>query len=109
MEKGIRIDTQIFSSLLETCYRLNAIELGVKIHRLIPINLLRRNVGISSKLVRLYSSCGDVEVAHQVFDEMFKRGESAFPWNSLIAGYTESGLYEDAMALYFQMEEEGVE
>ena len=109
MEKGIRIDTQIFSSLLETCYRLNAIELGVKIHRLIPINLLRRNAGISSKLVRLYSSCGDVEVAHQVFDEMFKRGESAFPWNSLIAGYTESGLYEDAMALYFQMEEEGVE
>lgn len=109
MEKGIRIDTQIFSSLLETCYRLNAIELGVKIHRLIPINLLRRNAGISSKLVRLYSSCGDVEVAHQVFDEMFKRGESAFPWNSLIAGYTDSGLYEDAMALYFQMEEEGVE
>lgn len=109
MEKGIRIDTQIFSSLLETCYRLNAMELGVKIHRLIPINLLRRNAGISSKLVRLYSSCGDVEVAHQVFDEMFKRGESAFPWNSLIAGYTESGLYEDAMALYFQMEEEGVE
>lgn len=109
MEKGIRIDTQIFSSLLETCYRLNAMELGVKIHRLIPTNLLRRNVGISSKLVRLYSSCGDVEVAHQVFDEMFKRGESAFPWNSLIAGYIESGLYEDAMALYFQMEEEGVE
>lgn len=34
---------------------------------------------------------------------------SAFPWNSLISGYTELGLYEDAMALYYQMEEEGVE
>ncbi|KAJ6688628.1 hypothetical protein OIU74_017186 [Salix koriyanagi] len=40
---------------------------------------------------------------------MFNRGESAFPWNSLIAGYTELGMYEDAMALYFQMEEDGVE
>ncbi|KAG5230543.1 Pentatricopeptide repeat-containing protein [Salix suchowensis] len=103
MEKGIRIDTQIFSSLLETCYRLDAVEHGVRIHRLIPTNLLRRNVGISSKLVRLYASCGDVEVAHQVFDEMFNRGESAFPWNSLIAGYTELGeaVHRDLVRLGF--------
>ncbi|MBA0621425.1 hypothetical protein Godav_007050 [Gossypium davidsonii] len=50
-----------------------------------------------------------MESAHQVFDQMSKRNEYAFPWNSLISGYAELGQYEDALALYFQMEEEGVE
>ncbi|KAE8022411.1 hypothetical protein FH972_008213 [Carpinus fangiana] len=109
VEKGLKIDTEIFSSLLETCYHLQAIEHGIRIHRVIPANLLRRNVGLSSKLLRFYALCGHVDEAHQVFDQMAKRDESAFPWNSLISGYAELGLYEDAMALYFQMEEDGVE
>lgn len=109
VEKGIKIDTEIFSSLLETCYHLQAIDHAIRIHSLIPANLLRRNVGLSSKLLRLYASCGHVDEAHQVFDQMAKRDASAFPWNSLISGYAELGMYEDAMALYFQMEEDGVE
>ncbi|KAL6127862.1 hypothetical protein ACLB2K_071223 [Fragaria x ananassa] len=108
-ENGIDVDTESFASLLETCYKLDATDYCLRVHRLIPRNLLRRNLGLSSKLLRLYASCGFVEEAHQVFDEMPKRDVSAFAWNSLISGYAELGLYEDAMALYFQMEEEGVE
>ncbi|XP_024927939.2 pentatricopeptide repeat-containing protein At4g25270, chloroplastic [Ziziphus jujuba] len=109
VDNGIDVDVEIFSSLLETCYRLQAIQYGVRIHRLIPANLLRKNVGLSSKLVRLYAACGYVDKAHEVFDQMSKRDSSAFAWNSLISGHAELGLYEDALALYFQMEEEGVE
>ncbi|VVA92594.1 unnamed protein product [Arabis nemorensis] len=107
--KGITInEPEIFASLLETCYSLRAIDHGVRVHRLIPAYLLRNNLGISSKLVRLYASCGYAEVAHEVFDQMSKRESSAFAWNSLISGYAELGQYEDAMALYFQMAEDGV-
>ncbi|KAJ8772117.1 hypothetical protein K2173_027294 [Erythroxylum novogranatense] len=95
MEKGIFIDPHIFASLL-------------RIHGLIPTSLLRKNVGISSKLLRLYASSGHVDEAHNVFDQMSNREKSAFAWNSLIAGYAELGQYEDAMALYFQMQEDGV-
>ncbi|KAH0979076.1 hypothetical protein GBA52_006253 [Prunus armeniaca] len=107
--KGINVDTETFASLLETCYQFQAMDYGLRVHRLIPRSILRRNVGISSKLLRLYASHGYIEEAHQLFDEMPKRDVSAFAWNSLISGYAELGLYEDAMALYFQMEEEGVE
>ncbi|XP_062092138.1 pentatricopeptide repeat-containing protein At4g25270, chloroplastic-like [Humulus lupulus] len=104
------IELETFASLLETCYELRAIDHGSRIHRLIPRNILKRNEGLSSKLLRLYASCGCVEDAHQVFDEMRKRkNTSAFAWNSLISGYTELCQYEDALALYFQMEEEGFE
>ncbi|KAL2555989.1 Pentatricopeptide repeat-containing protein [Forsythia ovata] len=109
VKNGVQInDPHIFASLLETCFHLKAIDHGIKIHKLIPERLLRKNVGISSKLLRLYSSNGDVEKAHEVFDQMPKRNASAFPWNSLISGYAEMRLYEDALAVYFQMVEEGV-
>ncbi|XP_074319593.1 pentatricopeptide repeat-containing protein At4g25270, chloroplastic [Silene latifolia] len=109
LKKGINVDTQTFSSLLETCFKLNAIDHGIRIHRIIPPKILARNVGVVSKLVRLYAANGRVEDAHQLFDEMPEREVSAFVWNSLISGYTDLEMYEDALAIYFQMEEEGVE
>ncbi|GFP88275.1 pentatricopeptide repeat-containing protein at4g25270 chloroplastic [Phtheirospermum japonicum] len=110
VKNGIEInDPQIFASLLETCFQLKAIDHGIQIHKLIPDKLLRKNVGISSKLLRLYAYGGHLEKAHEVFDEMPDRNSSAFAWNSLISGYAETGLYEDALALYFQMVEEGVD
>lgn len=109
VEKGIKLDAQIFSSLLETCFNLQAFDHGFRIRRLIPEKLLRKNAGLSSKLLRLYASSGQIEDAHHMFDKMPERNASAFPWNSLISGYAEMGQYEDALALYFQMEEEGVE
>ena len=108
IQDGITVDAQIFSSLLETCFQLQAFDHGIRIHRLIPTSLLRKSVALSSKLLRLYASIGRIEEAHRLFDQMSRRNRSAFAWNSLISGYAELGLYEDAMALYFQMEEEGV-
>ncbi|KAH0689780.1 hypothetical protein KY289_017138 [Solanum tuberosum] len=102
-------DPQIFASLLETCFQLQAIDHGIRVHNLIPEKLLRKNVGISSKLIRLYACSGQTQKAHQLFDKMPKRNNSAFPWNSIISGYAEKGLFEDALAMYFQMVEEGVE
>lgn len=102
-------DPQVYASLLETCFELKEIDYGFRVHKLIPEKLLRKNVGISSKLLRLYACNGQVEKAHQVFDQMPNRNSSAFPWNSLISGYAEMGLYEDALALYFQMVEDEVE
>ncbi|KAL2329373.1 hypothetical protein Fmac_022800 [Flemingia macrophylla] len=109
VEKGIRIDPEIYASLLETCYRLQALRHGIRLHRLIPTTLLHQNIGISSKLLRLYSAYGYVDDAHDLFDQMTKRNASAFPWNSLISGYAQVALYDDAIALYFQMVEERVE
>lgn len=109
VEKGIKIDPEIYASLLETCYRSHAVRHGIRVHRLIPTSLLHKNFGISSKLLRLYASCGYLDDAHDLFDQMAKRDTSAFPWNSLISGYAQVGHYDDAIALYFQMVEEGVD
>ncbi|KAK9672762.1 hypothetical protein RND81_12G122700 [Saponaria officinalis] len=108
LKNGIDVDPQTFCSLLETCFKLNAFDHGIRVHGLIPPRILSRNVGVVSKLVRLYAANGRIDDAHQLFDEMPKREESAFVWNSLISGYADLGMYEDALAIYFQMDEEGV-
>ncbi|KAM7271283.1 hypothetical protein ACFE04_030497 [Oxalis oulophora] len=109
IEKGITIDVEIFDSLLDTCINFKAFDQGIRVHGLIPKTHLRKHRDIASKVVRFYAMCKRIDTAHRVFDEMYSRNVSAFPWNLLMAGYAELGQYEDAMALYFQMEEEGVE
>lgn len=109
VNNGIQIDAQTFCSVLETCYNLQGIDYVVRIHRIIPQNFLRRNVGISCKLIRMYAVSGLVDEAHQVFDRMCQRDVYAFPWNALISGYAELGQCDAALALYFQMVEDGVE
>ncbi|XP_058086193.1 pentatricopeptide repeat-containing protein At4g25270, chloroplastic [Magnolia sinica] len=109
LDRHIKIEPKIYSSLLETCFRMQSLHHGIIIHRLIPPTLLRKSVDLSSKLLRLYASFGLVDEAHKLFDRMPQRHATAFAWNSLISGYAELGLYEDAMALYYQMEEDKVE
>nr|XP_010934061.1 LOW QUALITY PROTEIN: pentatricopeptide repeat-containing protein At4g25270, chloroplastic-like [Elaeis guineensis] len=110
LARGVHVEASIFASLLEACSQMRSLRHGVRLRRLIPPALLHRNPELSARLLRFYASCGRVDKAHQLFDQMPRRFKnSAFPWNSLISGYTELGLYEDAMALYYQMEEEGVE
>ena len=73
---GVAIELEFISSLLEACYRLNSIEHGIRIQRLLPVSALARNTGIASKLLRLYALCGYMEEAQHLFDQMFKRDES---------------------------------
>ncbi|XP_020585623.1 pentatricopeptide repeat-containing protein At4g25270, chloroplastic-like [Phalaenopsis equestris] len=108
---GIHIEPSTFSSLLELCFRIDPSQRrAAALHRLIPASLLHSSANISSKLIRLYASSGLVEKAHNLFDNLPPSHKTAaFPWNALISGYADIGLHEDAMALYHQMEEEGVE
>ncbi|KAI3971324.1 hypothetical protein MKX01_008168 [Papaver californicum] len=78
IKRGVHIDTQIFSSLLETCFQLDTVNHGIQIHHLIPADVLRKSVSLSSKLLRLYASCGHIDNAHQLFEEMPKSNTSAF-------------------------------
>ncbi|KAL1819975.1 hypothetical protein ACET3Z_014844 [Daucus carota] len=114
VKKGIQIDTQTFCSILESCYNLQGIDYVSRIHRLIPENLLRRNVGVSCKLIRMYAVSGLVDEAHQVFDKMSQRDVYAFPWNALISGYAELGyvrheLLREALHVFRLMIKEAFE
>ncbi|MED6171113.1 hypothetical protein PIB30_037675 [Stylosanthes scabra] len=62
---------------------------------------LDRDVFITNALVTCYSRCGQVVIARKLFDGMPER--DTVSWNSMIAGYSQGGFYEECKRLYLEM------
>lgn len=55
----------------------------------------------------LYAKSGDLKTARQVFDKMPER--SVVAWNSMISGYEQNGLANEAVDLFYRMRKASVE
>ncbi|KAH7315456.1 hypothetical protein KP509_21G050500 [Ceratopteris richardii] len=78
-----------FVCILKACSTLKAIECGREIHSDVFAKGLDANQAILNWLVHMYASCGLLEDAVYVFDELEVRGSSL--WTLLMAGYAREG------------------
>lgn len=81
-----------------------------RLRRLIPVSLLRRYGDLAVRLLHLHACLGLAAYAHYLFDHLLppRAREDTVPWNCLVAGYARLGRHYDALALYLQMDEDGV-
>ncbi|KAG9449431.1 hypothetical protein H6P81_009396 [Aristolochia fimbriata] len=86
--------------------RRKAVEEGKKIHSSIQNTRLIRDLRIRTSLVDFYCKCGFVEDANDLFEETGEK--DIVSWNVMICGYVENSMYEDAIALSFQMKKENL-
>ncbi|KAM7498263.1 hypothetical protein LguiA_022677 [Lonicera macranthoides] len=108
-KRGVPVNPTTFSSLIAACVRLKSLPVGKQIHTHIRINGLEGNEFLQTKLVHMYTSCGSMEDAQKVFDEM--PSGSVYPWNALLRGSVVSGgrQYHEVINTFSQMRELGVE
>ncbi|KAJ7561645.1 hypothetical protein O6H91_03G036200 [Diphasiastrum complanatum] len=106
-QAGIAPDKVVFVIVLKACARIAALEQGKELHSQIIKYGYVSDVIVGSVLVDMYAKCGDIEHAHQVFNNMRER--NVVSWNTMIAGYAERGLWKEALALYGRMGKEGVQ
>jgi len=99
----INFKTLDYCSMLQECTDTKQLE---QLHAEILKNALYRNKFFTTKLVGLYAMLGSMEDARKVFDRIRKR--DVFLWNVMIRGYAKKGPYEEAIALYAQMQEAGM-
>lgn len=92
-------------SVLSACTQIGVLRHGKQIHAKIFRSGYQYNSFISAALVDLYSSCGRLDTAVQVFKHSEKKSESA--WNSIIAAYGYHGKGEKAIELFHEMCESG--
>uniref|UniRef100_A0A1D1YB16 Pentatricopeptide repeat-containing protein At1g11290 n=1 Tax=Anthurium amnicola TaxID=1678845 RepID=A0A1D1YB16_9ARAE len=59
------------------------------------------NVVVGTSVLDMYSKCGDITSAREVFDEMTVR--NVVTWNSMIAGYTTEDMGGSALDLFHEM------
>ncbi|KAJ7295685.1 hypothetical protein O6H91_Y171100 [Diphasiastrum complanatum] len=106
-QTGIAPDKVAFVVVLKACARIGDLEQGKQLHSNIIKSGLESDVTVGNTLVSMYAKCGCIEDAHEVFVKMNKR--NVVSWNAMVAGYAQQGRGKEALALYEQMKQEGVQ
>ncbi|KAK7308043.1 hypothetical protein VNO77_41634 [Canavalia gladiata] len=104
---GIVPDKFTFPFLLSACSKIMALPEGVQVHGAIVKMGMEDDIFVRNSLIHFYAECGKVEFGRKVFDRMFER--NVVSWTSLINGYGGRGLAKEAVSLFFEMVEAGVE
>ncbi|KAK9206402.1 hypothetical protein WN943_016677 [Citrus x changshan-huyou] len=95
-----------FVSVLPAISRLGALELGKWVHLYAEKNAIEINDILGSALIDMYSKCGSIENAIQVFERIPQR--NAIAWSAMIGGFAMHGRAQDALDCFSRMEQAGV-
>ncbi|KAJ7534725.1 hypothetical protein O6H91_12G000400 [Diphasiastrum complanatum] len=106
-QEGVQPDDVTFVVLLKACASIAALEQGKQLRSDIIKRGLEWDLIVANTLVDMYSKCGCTVDARELFNNMIER--DVVSWNVMIAGYAQNGLGKEALALYEQMKQEGLQ
>lgn len=92
-------------AVLAACANVGALGLGLWIHRFVLKQDFKDNIRVNNSLIDVYSRCGCIEFARQVFQKMQKR--TLVSWNSIIVGCAANGFAEEALEHFDLMQKQG--
>lgn len=96
-----------YSSFLHSCISKRSLHHGQRLYLQLLLsknkthqNLLQNPI-IKSKLITLYTVCGEIDEARRVFDDGKSRDEAV--WVAMAIGYSRKGLFRESLELYCDM------
>ncbi|CAA2991834.1 pentatricopeptide repeat-containing protein At5g08510-like [Olea europaea var. sylvestris] len=104
MEKGgiVRPNEVTIASVLPACANLGALEVGQRIEAYARANGYFKSMFVCNAVLELYTRCGRIDRALQVFDDIAKH-RNLCSWNTMIMGLAVHGKCDKALALFNQM------
>nr|CAD1841104.1 unnamed protein product [Ananas comosus var. bracteatus] len=121
IDRGCPVNTHLFSGyfqrpiassefrvLLQSCTDARSFDQAKKIHFRIREAGFEKNRDLLPKLVKLYSVCGRIDVARQLFDKMRKSNLDVFVWTAMICAYVGNGSPIEGVKLFVEMLADGV-
>lgn len=87
---------------LSAITQLGRVEEGIAIHRYIEENQISVNGKIGVSLIDMYSKCGNIKRAIEVFEKVAKKNVEHY--NAMIGGLAIHGICEFALELFLEME-----
>lgn len=99
-EQGHLPDSFSLSSSISACGNIGSLLLGVQIHG----HVIKRDISnefVPNSLIDMYSKCGFVSSAHQIFDMIPHR--SVVTWNVMLCGLSRNGNSVEAFNLFYHM------
>ena len=105
--EGVQPDVVTYVYILKACGIVRSITLGEDIDAEVrKQGLLQQNVELGNALVDMYSKCGVLQKAQEVFEQILIK--NLVSWNIIITGYTQNGLGDGALQCFKKMQVAGV-
>ncbi|KAL2492966.1 Pentatricopeptide repeat-containing protein [Abeliophyllum distichum] len=92
--------------VLQACAGLNALEFGEQVHNYIEERGFHNMMNVCNSLIAMYSRCGCVEKAYDVFRGMVNR--DVVTWSAMISGLASNGYGRDAIEAFEEMQRAGL-
>ncbi|CAL9145768.1 unnamed protein product [Musa hybrid cultivar] len=95
----------VIVSVLSACAHLGALNLGKWIHNYIRKKKIRADIYVGNSLIDMYSKCGCIMDAFEVFMEM--KEKDTLSWNVIVFGLAANGYVNSALEVFTDMLREG--
>ncbi|WCJ43656.1 Pentatricopeptide repeat (PPR) superfamily protein [Euphorbia peplus] len=105
--EGLSPNQFTYPSILRTCTTSGALDLGEQIHSLVIKAGFQFNVYVCSVLIDMYAKNGKLEVAQGLLRRLPEK--DVVSWTAMISGYTQNGLFADALRLFNDMLNQGIQ
>ncbi|KAI5058785.1 hypothetical protein GOP47_0026955 [Adiantum capillus-veneris] len=106
-EEGPSPNATTFTCILNACANIGAVDKGRQVHgKMIGLGLVSSSIELGNALVDMYTKCGAIVKAQQLFDGLPVR--DVVSWTTLITGYCRHGFIEEAFSCFDQMKFEGL-
>ncbi|CAA6659646.1 unnamed protein product [Spirodela intermedia] len=102
----VKPDEAVVSSVISACGQLGALYHGRWVHAFCGTSGVGERLKVKNALIDMYSKCGDVERALQIFQDMLR--PDVFSWTAIIGGLAMNGHSTMALDMFSQMEISGV-
>ncbi|WOL03888.1 hypothetical protein Cni_G12608 [Canna indica] len=103
--EGIRADDPTIASVVSSCAQLGALAQGRYVHKYCDVNNIGKLLSVKNALIDMYSKCGDIQRAFQIFQALTQR--DVISWTSMISGLAMNGYSQEALDLFSKMELSG--
>ncbi|OVA13735.1 Pentatricopeptide repeat [Macleaya cordata] len=105
-EAGEKPDLVTLIALLSACGQTGNLELGRWINRYVILKNFRKTVIVCNALMDMYSKCGSMNDARELFQSMPER--TIVSWTTMISGSALNGEFKEALDIFSQMVDLGI-
>ncbi|XP_013716927.1 pentatricopeptide repeat-containing protein At2g39620 [Brassica napus] len=97
----VRMNKVAVVSALQAAGYVGDLEKGIAIHEYVVQQGMMGDVSVATSLVSMYSKCGELEIAEQLFTNITDR--DVVTWSAMIASFELAGHHDDALSLFRDM------
>ncbi|KAJ0527619.1 putative tetratricopeptide-like helical domain superfamily, DYW domain-containing protein [Helianthus annuus] len=105
-EHGCDPDDVTCLLVLQACSNMCAFEFGERVHRYVKDHGYSHALNICNSLVAMYSKCGQLDKAYEVFQEI--PNKDVVSWTAMISGFASNGRGREAINVFREMQRMGI-